>query len=408
MHCEIVDLIEYEQHINDYITSSLRPSIPPEFLPETAQNHPMLWVELPRGEVEVFSDCQVRSDFDLRAALLGKERDVVYFPIYPLQRDKYRGRKIIKSGTMRISASYRTVFYDPDSEGPMEFKLNPGERLMVKLHIDGELPGIAGDRSLTRDKVEKCVAISRELERLYIMNRLSPSLKIIREEAGLVHKNRGAVFKRIPGRLLIPGFALYSRDHRFPEREPLIVRMLRDDRGLSGEEAAQLFGDMFAKPLVTGLFSAFREGFSLEMHQQNILIEFDKNCQIKQIYYRDFEGVVFSNLLRKSMGLPELFEGNSNPELHMYDNKMRSYFNRNLDFDLGRIWMNLINALQDVGYFGTKETRVAVRSVRHAVRSAVRHYGLGRFAFLGRFLRFASTPYGDWYSADHYIRCRFR
>jgi hypothetical protein len=309
---------------------------------------------------------------------------------------------------MKITASYRTVVFEPDPKGPVKFKLRPGEKLMIKLNYDGSLPGIKGDRSLPRDKVAKCVAISRELGRLLSMNRLSPNLRIIREQVGLVHNNRGAIFRIIPHRPLVPLFSLFSRDRRFPEREPLVLRTLRSVRGLSAKDAAQKFGKLLAKPFLTALFSAFREGFSLEMHTQNVLIGFNESGLIDEVYYRDFEGVVFSNSWRRVMSLPELFDDDHNPELHKYDSKMRRYFNRNLDHDLGRFWKNVIDVLQDNGYFGREDSQKAVSSVRREVRSAVKAFGLDRLAFWGRLLRFAPSPYGSWYSRGHYLRCYFR
>lgn len=408
MKGDLVDLIECEQHINDRMRTSAPPRIPSEFLPESAHERPMLWVQLPASEVEIFRDHSAESNSPSSIFQSEDRGNVIYFPIHPLQIDRYHGHNIIESGRMKISASYRTVLYEPELKGPIKIKIEAGEKLMLKLHYDGSLPGIKGDRSLTRNKVAKCIAVSRQLERLRIMNRLSPNLKIIREEIGLVHKNRGAIFRRIPGRPLIPGFSLHSRDSRFPQRDPLVLRLLKSVHGFSGNEAAQMFGELFATPLLTSLFSAFREGFSLEMHPQNFLIGFTESGFIENIYYRDFEGVVFSNYWRRSIGLPELFDDNDNPELHMFDRRIGRYFNRNLDHDLGRFWMNLIDVLRNVGYFQSEDVRIAVHSVRRAVRSAVRDFGLGRLAFWGRLLRFAPSPYGHWYSPGHYLRCYFR
>jgi len=408
MKCELVDLIECEQHINDRMRTSPPPRIPSEFLPEAAQEHPMLWVQLPASEVEIFRDHNRESDSPLSVFRFEERGNVVYFPIHPLQIDRYHGHNIIESGRMKIIASYRTVLYEPDSTGPIRLNLRSGEKLMVKLHYDGSLPGIPGDRSLTRNKVAKCIAVSRELERLSTTNRLSPNLKIIREEIGLVHENRGAIFRRIPGRPLIPGFSLHSTDRRFPHKDPLVLRLLKSVHGFSSNEAAEMFGELFATPLLTSLFSAFREGFSLEMHPQNVLIGFNESGLIDEVYYRDLEGVVFSNYWRRSVGLPKLFDDNDNPELHMFDKRIRRYFNRNLDHDLGRFWMNLIDVLRNVDYFQPKDVRTAVHSVRRAVRSAIRAFGLGRLAFWGRLLRFAPSPYGHWYSPGHYLRCYFR
>jgi siderophore synthetase component len=235
---------------------------------------------------------------------------------------------------------------------------------------------------------------------------LASYLSIVPEEIGLIHRNRGAIVRRLPRSPLVPAFSLSSPDLRDNNKEVLAATILRKAQESTGENVNHLFVRIFVTPTVESLFSAFCQGFSLEMHMQNVLFHFEDTGLVSKIYYRDLEGVVFSREFRESKGLPDLFYADSNPELHNYGALIYRFFNRNLDYDLARVFSNLIDALEKQALLRPHEKPLLIHSVRRSVRQAVRKYGLWKWAFWGRWLRFSRTPYGT--SLRHRYYCRFR
>jgi hypothetical protein len=402
------DLIYLEQFVNDRRRSSHPPDISPDLIPETSSGFPMLWAVLPEHEVKIFSG---RANGELPSyshSLFDEKRREVYFPIHPLQVDAYKKNTIINSGKAYISASYRTIFYQPDKDSKKLLLQPPGCRIMLKLHLDNPLPGIQGERRLSPEIVLKCLSLSRELSFLEKSRKLDSYLRIISEEVGLIHKNRGALVRILPNLPLVPAFSLSSLDLKNPNKEILAATILRKAKETTGTDLIQLFGSIFIEPLVFSLLSAFRQGFSLEMHMQNVLMHFSEQGLVENVYYSNLEGVIFSRQFRCKHGLTELFRNDNNPELFRNSNKFRRYFNRNIDHDLGRIFENLLIALNRSNVFRTKEIPVIVKSVRKTIHKAMQKYDFKKWAFLNHWLRISRTPYGNGIHPSHYYFCKFR
>jgi hypothetical protein len=402
------DLIYLEQFVNDRRRSSPPPDISPFLIPETSSGYPMLWVALPKDEVIIFSD---RANGELPSychGLMDEKRRVVHFPIHPLQVDAYKKNRIIRSGKAFISASYRTIFYQPDKDSKKLLFQPPGCRIMLKLHLDNPLPGIQGDRRLSPEIVLKCLSLSRELSLLEKSGKLNSYLRIITEEVGLIHENRGALIRILPDLPLVPAFSLSSPDIKNPKKEILVAAILRKAKEATGADMIELFGSIFIEPLVFSLLSAFRQGFSLEMHMQNVLMHFSEQGLVENVYYRDLEGVIFSREFRYKHGLPELFSNDNNPELFRNSDKFRKYFNRNIDHDLGRIFENLLIALNRSNLFRTKEIPLIVKYIRKIIHKAMQKYNFNQWAFLNHWLRVSRTPYGKGIHPSHYYFCKFR
>ena len=402
-------LVDFEKFVNDRRLSSPPADLSPDLVPETSTFLPMQWVVLPAEEVKFITEHGEGKIPLYGKNLLGHEGRVVFFPIHPLQIKEYKKKKIITSGTARVSSSYRTFFYEPDiakniaNLGPLNDNI-----LMLKLHLDNPIPGVAGDRRLTYDKVKKSVDISRELSSLEKRNKLSHYLSIIPEEIGLVHENRGAIIRKIPKHPLVPAFSLTSPDQRDHDKEILAVTILKNASRVNGQNPIDLFTSIFVKPLVESLFSAFEQGFSLEMHMQNVLFYFNDRGQTEKIFYRDMEGVVFSNKYRASRGLPKLFKYNENPELLKDEHLFPYFFNRNLDHDIGRIIQNLLYALRITGFFSNKEILLAKKYTKRVIRSSIKKYGFEKFSFWNNLLKISRSPYGNGTRIHHYYFCRFR
>ncbi len=403
------DLADFEQYVNDRRLSSPAPDISSNLLPEFSKQQPMLWAVLPSKDVRIYSDQSSGKLYKYSDGLKDDEKKVVYFPIHPLEIDAYKKYPVIESGVAKISASYRTFFFEPDPKGVVKLIPPQGYRFMLKLHLEQPLPGIAGDRRLTKDIVEKCIAVSRELTELKKKGELSSYLNIIREEVGLLFKNQGVLIRKIPvDQFLIPAFSLSSPDQLCLKREALAITILKKAHVSTGIEPSMLFGKVFAKPLIASLLSGFKQGFSLEMHMQNVLFGLNNSGMIDSVLYRDLEGVIFSKKFRKKKNLSEIFKGDNNPQLHLHGNIIARFFNRNYDYDVGRIFDNILFALKQYGYFNAKDVQQATKSVQQIFKKEVEKAGIKRWNYLAYLFKLSRTPYGNGTRPCHYYKCSFR
>jgi hypothetical protein len=399
------DLKYYEQKVNNRFGTSAAPPINTAMIPETAQDLALHWRRLPRAEVSVFSDQSRYADLLMSALCDG---DYVHLPIHPFEVDRWPGESFVESGTIAVSASYRTVFFEPDAGGLLAELTQAGTPLMMKLHLERPLPGIDGDRRLTREIVEKCVALSPVLQEIMDQSPLGSHCEIVPEFLGLSNDETGVVFRRMPGHHVLPLFALFSPDSELKDYDSHIEQALRQMFGDNARAAADALGELLARPLLQPLFVGFRAGFSLEMHAQNVLFKPGESALIDKVYFRDLEGVVFSNRYRASIGLQPLFEEYQNSELVSDFPTMTRWFNRNVDHDLGRVFTASLNALETCGYFGKRERDRAVQSIRKSARQCVREAGVDRLALPGRVLPISRSPYGNGLGKGHYYRTQYR
>jgi hypothetical protein len=206
----------------------------------------------------------------------------------------------------------------------------------------------------------------------------------------------------------MPLFALFSPDPALDDAGSHIEAELRRRYGADTASAAAEFGDELAAPLLRPLFAAFRAGFSIEMHAQNVLFRPGDTRLIERVYIRDLEGVVFSNRYRETQGLNRLFDDLDNTALVSDCRSMSRWFNRNVDHDLGRVFAASLDALSRSGYFGASERDLAIRSIRKVIRTEVRDAGIEHLNRAGRYLPISRSPYGNGLSKGHYYRTRYR
>jgi hypothetical protein len=329
-------------------------------------------------------------------------------PIHPLELGRWPDEHFLESGTISVSASYRTVFFTPDDDGLLSCLKQSGDSVMMKLHLEHPLPGIDGDRRMRRQIVEKCVALSSPLQRIVRQDSFGVEVEVLPEFLGFSNDETGVVFRHMPDCEVMPLFSLFSPDKRFPGSSSHIERWVRRKYEDNAMDAAREFGDQLARPLLTPLFAGFRSGFSMEMHAQNVLFEPGESALIKRVFIRDLEGVVFSNHHRIAHGMEPLFQEYDNPELVSDYRSMTRWYNRNVDHDVGRVFTASLNALEACGYFGNRERATAVRSIREAARECVRAAGVGRLNLLGRILPVSRSPYGNGLGKGFWYRSRYR
>lgn len=397
------DLKYFEQHVNERFGTAAAPPLAAAMLPEASARHPLKWRRVPRAAVAVFGD-----DSGLARAVAAATTvdDDVYMPVHPLEESRWPGQPLISSGFISISASYRTVFFEPEPGGLLAGVVDDERALMIKLHLEVPLPGIHGDRRLDVARVEKCVTLGPALEQVLAGDALADRLRVVPEFLGHAATDHGVLYRAIPRTGIVPLFSLTSLD---PERgDSLLSSWLRARYGEDMTLAASELGDQLARPLVRSLFAGFRAGFSLEMHAQNTLIAPGTTDLVETVYFRDLEGVVFSNAYRTERGLEPLFQGVDNAELKNESGSMVRWLNRNLDHDLGRVFDAALADLARSGLFGRQENRLAIRSIRRVVRQTVAEAGIERLFRPGRWLPISRSPYGNGLSKGHYYRTRYR
>lgn len=398
-------LLHFEQRVNDRRRTSSAPAIDPQLLPEAGGSRPLAWRPLRRADAELFTSAHPRAA-SAAAQLIVDDR--LYLPVHPLAEARYDERQLVRSGSIRISASYRTVFFEPEPGGLFDRWVPPGDVLMLKLHLEEPLPGIPGDRRLTRDKVEKCVLLSDGLMAAIAADPLAERFGVVPEFLGVASEEGGLLLRLLPERGLLPAFSLHSLDTARPGLPPLIVRRLQALFGDDRAAAAAALGDELAGPLVRGMLAGMRAGFSLEMHGQNTLLELGTERLIERVLFRDLEGVVFSDRYRENRGLAPLYPGSGNTELLWPGASMQRWYNRNLDHDIGRILDTSLDVLLQTGFLQPAQVKSARASIRRAVREAVAEAGLESLHRTGRWLPFTRSPYGNGRRLGHYYRSRYR
>lgn len=86
--------------------------------------------------------------------------------------------------------------------------------------------------------------------------------------------------------LLIPCFALYSKDKYHPERKPLIVDLIE----MSGMDPAEFVLTQVLFPILScWIYALVKYGFVFESHGQNTLLKVDKNFKVVGIVHRDLD-----------------------------------------------------------------------------------------------------------------------
>lgn len=399
------DLTYYEQKVNNRFGTSPAPPIDASMIPETARPHVLHWRRIPTADVAFFDD---GSDDAHAVAEALRQDDVVLVPIHPFEIDRWPEETFVQSGSVSVSASYRTMFFEPEKGGILDSASGSAGTLMMKLHLERPLPGIHGDRRISPQIAQKCVSLSPFLQGVLGSDLLGEDCEVVPEFLGLSGAGSGVIFRRLPSAQVLPLFSLFSPDDQLTEGDSHIDVALRRLYGDDSMRAADAIGDELARPLLRPLFAGFRHGFSVEMHAQNVLIRPGAKALIDRVYIRDLEGVVLSNSYRIAEGLDPVFEELDNPALTGDKTPMARWFNRNVDHDLGRVFTASLDALERSGYFGQQERARAIRSIRAATRQAVREADLGQLNRPGRWLPVSRSPYGNGLSKGHYYGTRYR
>lgn len=399
------ELLHYEQFVNDRLDTSPPPAIEERYLPENGSVVPLAWRLVPHSKASIFC-----IDDNLRRVMESElsHGDKRMVPIHPLEERRFSPTELVYSGKIGFSASYRTVFYAPDTHSPLSGWCPRDKTLMLKLHLETPLPGIPGDRRLTESIIAKCVYLSSVLPAEFQDDDMGADLEVIPELCGVTAGDCGALLRLLPRDGIVPGFSLYSKDRQNDQNEPMIVTRMRNRFGANSAEAAECFGPDFAQPLVRSLIAGYRKGISLEMHAQNTLVRLGSDAAIKRVFVRDMEGAVVFNDYRSKRGLRALGSDLEHGLEAYTDASIKRLFNRNLDHDVGRIFTVTLRVLRQIGYFDESDVRSAVRSVRRVVRQSISDGNVMDICGLGRYLPLSRAPWGSGLRPGHYFRTHYR
>jgi len=176
----------------------------------------------------------------------------------------------------------------------------------LKLHCPLKISRFV--RNVGPRTVEHCVTVSKDLEKV-----VCPHFALLRESMGVCFSGEneeagwGFIVREMTPfpptekkTMLIPCFALYGKDTLHPERDPLLVQMIKQ----SNEDPMEYALNHVFYPIIDCFVSTFQQrGILLEAHGQNALLEVDENMKpTGRIAHRDLDDEVDPEV-RQKLGL---------------------------------------------------------------------------------------------------------
>lgn len=177
----------------------------------------------------------------------------------------------------------------------------------MKLHCPLKISRFV--RNVGPQTIRHCVTVSHDLEHVACRH-----FALLRETMGISYQGKNEEpgwgflvremrpFPHVEGkRMLIPCFALYGKDVNHPEKEPLLVQMIKRSK----EKPMDYALHHVFYPIISCFTAAFQQrGILLEAHGQNSLLEVDENMNpTGRIAHRDLDEEVDPEV-RRRIGLP--------------------------------------------------------------------------------------------------------
>lgn len=285
------------------------------------------WVNMPKYSATAqYSEVEKRyhprngdADFPLPVFMLPKKEVVVHTanPDRTIRESVIRGGEVsffchpnaIEEfvGSHNFSSTHIHERVAPTSSTRTVMMLDASPQYMVKLHLNKRISRFI--RRLSASSILHSVQISRECERLSRLPDCPKEFAYLPESIGIIHREKGAGFvirEYIPrpimptSGMLIPFFALYSRDQRAPDDAPLLSQLAC----ASGIDPLKYFTRHILEPFMKCWAFAFLEGGVLfESHAQNTLLELDEHYVPRRIVQRDFQSIPIDPVIRKAKSL---------------------------------------------------------------------------------------------------------
>jgi hypothetical protein len=262
--------------------------------------------ELPRDVMRVY-----RADPPLVLEARYLPGDRALFVVHPqLVHDQTGDPWVARTAT--LGRSLPPLRVSPGSSTRTLFVLDRLHPHALKVHFPYRVSRYG--RRMRDEVVEQAINVSGELQ--VWSGGGDPSFAFQREVIGVVHPRTESEGKRgenwgylvrdlcpFPDaageRRLIPGFALYGRDHFDPTLEPLIF-----DLADGGDPLGWTLHHVML-PAVRQWIRCYRDlGFILEPHGQNLLLEIDGSDTVQRLVHRDLS-VGIDMRRRRDVGLPD-------------------------------------------------------------------------------------------------------
>ncbi len=240
---------------------------------------------------------------ELRDKYVSEER--ILFPVHPevFYASKFTypvaGRRFPLEGFVSVAptASTRTVF-------------NFSDHNFLKLHCPRRISRFS--RRLRVNVIRNSIFASRELGEVdipffgYLPETIGAAYDFGGESWGFILRESLPRPRVAEPRYLIPLFALYARDSRFPGDPSLLTQLIEHHHA---DPESFVLGSLIL-PLIAAWCRVVRErGLILEMHGQNTLLELDDDLLPRRVIYRDLD--VFTDPeTRTERGLGDPFRKN--------------------------------------------------------------------------------------------------
>lgn len=235
-------------------------------------------------------------------------------------------------------------------EGPSVFPLSSSRTVQLGLSeyaLKLAYPGMLGriSRSMTEEHIGLALEVSGILESkvaeggcLGLMDFMPKLCGVVFRrgsfETGYAVRGHARCMLDEPSYPVLPAFALTSVDKGRPSDPPLLCQIMARK-----EDAASWLAGNLLLPLTDVFFACvFDEGLLLEMHSQNVLVQFDSCWDVRKIILRDLESADKDRVIRRALkGKPPLFIPSSHKCLlekgadylkrhsFMYDHKLGEY-----------------------------------------------------------------------------------
>lgn len=226
------------------------------------------------------------------------------------------GSSLSESGFSLVECERNVV--PTASARTVQFQAPLGQRGdYVKLHYSGVLGRV--NRELPRKKAIAGPEISLEIASALRRGAFPPQLSIFEEtgarilrsvsksehEIGMIARSGEPLANAGNNPVHIwPLFSLFSKDRLCPDDPPLLEQLMDE----AGDKTSFLLSNLLV-PIVDSYFSLVSElGIQPEWNAQNLLVGLDKEFSVTSIIMRDFSRIEKDLPIRKSLGLPILFD----------------------------------------------------------------------------------------------------
>lgn len=222
-----------------------------------------------------------------------QDKNGIRFFCHPDSLSDFRSAEFKKDPFLLRAAptsSTRTVF-------PLE---TPG--LTIKTHLGKRISHFV--RRLRGSSVVHSIQISRDCAALAREAKCPKEFAYLPESIGVVHKKEdlGYIVREMrprpwvsTPRILVPFFALYSRDIHRSKDAPILTQLIKK----SGLQPLEYFEHSILNPFMkTWAYAFLSRGILFESHAQNTLLELDESLVPQRIVVRDFQSVPVDPVIR--------------------------------------------------------------------------------------------------------------